>query len=353
MKITDIFKGMVLACAVVMMAASCSKEEDKPVKELDLSLTASVASQGFDGVVINFTAGADVASVQYACGSQLKAAADELNFSSGAGIKIFTAQPSDGSFTVKPDAASPATIFLRTIGPDGEKGDVIALNAVASPISYSVSKASLGSFVYTVGETGDYEGISFLAMAADAPADWGMSAEEIIDMFAMFGELLPAGSGESGMVELNGDPDYPMIIGVVYWDANYDYTIKTFDYTTGPVLPDVAEATIDAKVENITAESADLVITPGEATCGYFYGLYTKEDYDEFYNSEAASKMADPLDYICSICAAGGSMDYKATKDSRVGLSAGTDYVLACFPYNANGNNGWGKAKIVSFKTLD
>lgn len=345
--VKNLLKGCSIVFAAALVAMSCEKID----VEKDLALTAEVSSEGFDGITVKFTAGKDAVSVQYACGSQLRFTADSLDFENGKVNNVLTAEAAAGTLTVKPAAASPAAIFLRAVSSDGKFGKTVILNGVASPVKYTLSKVSLGSFVYTVDQNiGDYEGISILAMSEDAPAEWEMTAEELVDMYAGYGMLEPVTPGKSAMVELNGEHEQAHIAGVVYWNADFTYEIKLFNFKSGRVVDGAKEATVEAKVENITAESADLVFTPGEATCGYFYTLYTLEKYNAT-RSEGESLGQNPDTYIRDLCSAAGSMNWEATTDSRTALSANTEYVLVCYPYNVNGSEGWGEEKIVKFTT--
>ena len=188
-------------------------------------------------------------------------------------------------------------------------------------------------------------------MTEETPEEWGMSAEEIVEMYAEFGMLETVTPGNSGMVELNGEPNHGHIIAVVYWNADYTFDYKIFGFTSGLVVPDAPQADIDAKVQNITAETADLVFTPGEWTCGYFYRLFTKEEY-ESTREEGQMLGEDPDKHVRDQVAAGGSMNWKDYTDSRSALSSKTEYVLVCYPFNVNGTQGWGESTIVPFTTL-
>lgn len=350
MLVKELLKGSVVLITAALLASSCDKSGSEPDK--DYSFSANVVSQDFDGIKVDFTAGDGIATIQYFCGSQLRCISDSMNFENGAAKGIKTVDAAAGSFTVTPDAASPTAIFIKPLSSDGVAGKTVCLKSVASPVQYAVSKASLGSFVYSIPEEigSDYLGLSILAMSEEAPEEWGMTVEEIIGMYIDFGMLEPATPGTSSMVELNGEPDYGHIAGVVYWKKDGNVDIKTFKFKTGTVISNAEKATIDVKVNNIAEESADLVFTPGEATYGYFYAVYTKTEYNNLL--EDAKKMGlNPDSYVRDICAAAGTMEWEKKTDSRTYFSSKTDYVLVCYPFNVNGTQGWGDSVIVNFTT--
>jgi len=340
--------AVIVAAALSAMMLSCTKNPDP---KTDISLEAEVASQDFTQISVAFEPGADVKTVKCAYGSIFSQYKDSLAFASGTLTNIQTIDATKGVYSFSPKEGETVIVYLRPIAADGSKGEVICLQAVASPVDFEISNLSLGSFVYTVSsEATDYEGISLLAMAATAPNDWCSTAEEIVASYLDWGLLLPTAPGDSDMVELNGDPDYAQILGVVFWNKDYTYTIKTYNFTTSSVIPDAPEASIDVKVTNITSESADLEFSNLVNTCGYFYKLYTKEDY-EATRQEGQKFGEDPDVHVRDQVAAGGSMNYKENVDKRTGLADKTEYVLVCYPFNVNGSKGWGAGKIINFTT--
>lgn len=320
------------------------------------SMSAEVTSSSFSAIDVRYKADGDADHVRWYLGSELSYNADAQAFAEGA--KTGTLSVDNTSFIVDKksglQAGQPAVIFMQVVSIDGKTGPVIELKANAAPVSFTPSKVSLGSFVATVDkcQSEDYIGMGFLAMTTDTPDDWGMTAEEIVSMYAEYYMIDVTAPGESVMVELNGDPEVPHYVGLVYWGADYSpKDIKILEYTSGKVISDASAATIDVTVTNIGQNTADLVFAPGDATCGYFYRLYAKADYEEALEDGKSFGYENPVEYVRELVAAGGSMDYKAQTDSRSYLKVATDYVLATFPYNVNGSKGWGESSIVSFTT--
>jgi len=339
----------VIAAAILSVAViSCSKE---PVK--DYSLTASIASQGNDGINVEFTAGADISYIKYTVGSIFNYAQDSVAFARNTIAGQVNVKANAKTFKVTSEECAPVIIYLRGVKDNGEYGEVKCLQAVASPIAYKFSKVSLGSFVFTVPEDcGEYAGVGMMAMSADTPDDWMMSAEEIIGMYADYGMLDCIEPGASKIVELNGEPEIDHILGIVFWNEDYSYEIKTLNFTTGKVIAGAPAANVEISVNNVTADSADLVIDPDQNTYGYFYKLYKKADFEED-KAKGVGLGKNGIEYVRELCAAGGSFDFQTKIETREGLNSKTEYVFVCFPYNVNGSQGWGESKIVEFKTAE
>jgi len=348
------FKSFVAAlatAALAIAAASCTTEHVEGPVEDDYSFSAEVSAQSFGSVTVKFTAGADVAGVKYGYGSAFSNGRDLLAFEHNILSTIQTADTSNSEITFALSDAEPVSIYICSVNADGTCGETIQLNAAASPVAYELSKVSLGSFVFTVPQNiSGYIGMSFLGMAASEPESWGMSAYEIVDMYASWYMFDIYGPGESGLVELNGEHDIAHYLGVVYWKEDYSYDIKIVEFTTGGIDNNANDANIEVKVENITSSTADLVFTPNDDCCAYFYRLYKKSDYQKD-KTQGLNYGINPDIYIRSLVSAGGSFRYTAQTDKRTGLNAATDYILVCYPFNKNGSEGWGETKIVEFTT--
>jgi len=350
------FVAMLATAALSIFALSCSKEDpaepepQEPAK--DYSFSAEVKTIAENSVEIAFQAGANVTNVKYACGSIFTYTQDLEKFQNGALADTYTVSAADGKFSVYPQEGASVVIYVRSIQDNDEQGDVICLKAVTGPVAYEISNVSLGGFVYTVPSNIEgYIGMSMYAMDAAAPEEWFMSAQEIFDMLSW--GFVPTEPGASALVELNGDPNFAMILGIYFWKEDYTYDLKMVNFSTGSVIENAEAASIEVKVQNITSQSAELVFTPSEATCGYFYKLYKKADY-EAELAEGVKFGYDPsINYVREIASAGGGFNYGNYSETRSPLEAGTDYVLACFPFNVNGSKGWGESKVVEFKTAN
>jgi len=322
----------------------------------NVSLTAQVASATFDGISVTYNASDDINHINWSMSNIFDQNEDYVKFLSGS----YTGTISDRKGTLTINSTNglqpglPAVIYMQAVSNDGIKGDIVELKATPAPVSFTPSLVSCGSFVATVDnfDSADYIGMGFLAMSTDAPSEWGMTATEIVQLYADYGMLDIIPAGEATMIELNGEPDVDHYIGLVYWGADYTAKdIKIINYNSGEYVDGAPAASINVAVKNITSSSADLVFTPNANTRGYFYRLYTKANYEKAFAQGESYWYDNPLDYIRELTAAGGSMDYREQVDSRTSLKVDTDYVLVCFPYNVNGTQGWGASVVKSFKT--
>lgn len=355
---TRLFKGggnVVLSALFLMIGVACNdNDEGTEPAAPQLGVSATVATASFDGITLAVTAGADAATIEYAVGGISGRQSDLAAFDAGT-MEVTSVTASDTIF-VEEDSTAPVVIYLRGVSAEGEVGETCTVEAMAAPVALRITDSNTCFFTASTEcyDPAYSNRIGLLTMSKEVIEMMDMTAEEILEIYAMYDMLDPVDE-EGGIVLLNGEPDYEFIIGMQFYDAEGNMAESTsFAYTSNSIDPDAAlPDALGIEVEEITETAAAITFTAGANTAGYYYAVYTQADYDSLIeDAKGFDDYEDPEAYIVDYTAYFGYLDCRQQiQETWSELSSGTDYVVVGVPFNVNGAQGYGELTKVGFST--
>lgn len=335
-----------------LVSTGVDDEPDDPDRPLDLDLSAAVAGASFSGVRLAITAGADVRTVEYAVGNFQSRESDLAAFEAGT-MPTGSAAAADEIF-VADDSGAPVVIYLRGVSSKGRTGETCTVSAMSAPVSLNLLTSNVAFLTAsTTCYDPDYsDTIGLAVFSQEALLMFGYEPEVAFLGKINDGSLTFVGA-ESTLIELAGYPDYDYVVCLQFYDkAGNQSERRYFDYTSISVDPSVPQPDqLDFSVTNVTESSASVRIIPGGNTAGYYYNIYTKEDYDYLYERGSAYDYSNPDDYIGAYTAFIGYIDFRAMEFTWSGLDSGAEYAAVGIPFNVNGSKGYGPYTIVHFRT--
>ena len=351
------FVSIFIAMSALTMLASCNKDGGEP-EPASLAVELNYAGEPgeFD---ISFTPSDNVTEIRYAVASAVQQSLDELKaaFDDGS-LKDIESFAPDGENTVSVvrDTIGPYYVLAKGISDKGVESETAAAQIMATGAGFTVDAYDLAAMditptIYDADQA--YSGM--LVVSKMVLGEIGMSIEELLEMYALFGMVPYAADGESMTVALNGDENYDYIMGVVGFDADgMPVSYGSFSFKSG--LPDESlplPEPLAIEAYDIGETQAAVKYTMGENTRAYYQMITTREDYNSLL--EAGAGMPDeyekPEDYARDYAAVYGYTLF--TDDDYVweNLDPGTDYVALGFPMNSNGSFGYGEMTIEEFTT--
>ena len=318
--------------SALSILASCNKDGGEP-EPASMAIELNYAGEpgAFD---ISFTPSDNVTEIRYAVASAVQQSLDELKaaFDDGS-LKDIESFAPDGENTVSVvrDTIGPYYVLAKGISDKGVESETAAAQIMATGAGFTVDAYDLAAMditptIYDADQA--YSGM--LVVSKMVLGEIGMSIEELLEMYALFGMVPYAADGESMTVALNGDENYDYIMGVVGFDADgMPVSYGSFSFKSGSPdesLPLPEPLAIEAY--DIGETQASVKYTMGENTRAY-YQMITTLDYAAVYGY---TLFADD-DYVWE------------------GLDPGTDYVAFGCPMNGNGIFGYGEMTIEEFTT--
>ena len=358
------FSEMATGTYTVLVRAAGDGYLDSEASEItvnleDASLAMALEYAGEAGKFdISFTPSGDVTEIKYAVTSAVQKSLEEYKaaFEDGTleGIATLTAG-TDNSVSVARDSIGPYFVFAKGITSSGIESETVSSQIMAAPAGFTVDAYDLVAMDITSTIYDDSQAYSgLLVVSKSVLQELGMSIEELLEMYAMYGMVPYTAAGTSMTVALNGYEDYDYIMGVVGFDASgMPVSYGSFSFKSGfadASLPLPSPLVIEAY--NVGDTEASVKYTMGENTRAYYQMIVTLDGYNTLLEAGAGIEDYDkPEDYVRDYAAVYGTTMF--TDDDYVwqGLDPGTDYVALGFPMNGNGSLGYGEMTATEFST--
>ena len=361
------YTGMVPGTYNVRVKAVGKGYEDSPWGRIEVTLEAVeqptlamelsyVEDGAFD---ISFTPSDNVSEIRYAVVSSvaMKLSESLAAFNDGSLESIETFVPgAENVVHIQRDSIGPYAVYAKAFnvdeGTESEtvSGQIMAASAGFTVDAYDLVAMDVTSTVYDADQTSS----GALVVSKQVLGELGMSIEELLETYAMFGMVPYVADGESMTVALNGYVNYDYIIGVVGFDASgMPASYGSFSLSTGDPDPSLSlPSPMTIEVSEVTESSARIKYTMGENTRIYYQMVTTLADYNDLI--DYGSSLPDyekPEDYVRDYAAVYGTPMFADDDYVWGGLAAGTDYVVLGFPANGNGAQGYGDMARADFTT--
>ena len=351
------FVSIFFAMSALSILASCNKDGGEP-EPASMAVELNYAGEpgAFD---ISFTPSDNVTEIRYAVASAVQQSLDELKaaFDDGS-LKDIESFAPDGENTVSVvrDTIGPYYVLAKGISDKGVESETAAAQIMATGAGFTVDAYDLAAMditptIYDADQA--YSGM--LVVSKMVLGEIGMSIEELLEMYALFGMVPYAADGESMTVALNGDENYDYIMGVVGFDADgMPVSYGSFSFKSG--LPDESlplPEPLAIEAYDIGETQASVKYTMGENTRAYYQMITTLDDYNSLLEAGAAmpDEYEKPEDYARDYAAVYGYTLFADDDYVWEGLDPGTDYVAFGCPMNGNGIFGYGEMTIEEFTT--
>lgn len=326
----------------------------------DVSLGMELEYAGEPGSFdIIFTPSADIAEIRYAVTSAVQQPLEDLlsSFADGSleGIETYALDGGNNTLSIARDSIGPYYVFAKGVTASGTESGVASAQIMPTSAGFTVDAYDLVAMDITSTIYDDSQTCSgLLVVSRSVLQEIGMTIDELLEMYAMYGMVPYTDAGTSMTVALNGYENYDYIMGVVGFDADgMPASYGSFSFTSGfadESLPLPSPLTVEAY--EVGSSEAAIRYTMGENTRAYYQMIMPLEDYNSLLDAGAGMDEYDkPEDYVRDYAAVYGYTMFMDDDYVWTGLAPGTDYVALGFPMNGNGSLGYGDMALEEFTT--
>lgn len=327
-----------------------------------VSLVTTVIDSDFDNITIKFEAGGGVVSVDYAVVPFHDRSVSIDDFKAGSLEDIRKVTSFAEPLVVPCDSVGPYLIYSMPIGEKGERGEVQINQVMAAPVSFEITALDCAVLEASVRvfDNDEYAKIGVYVMSREVFDFWGYDLQGFLENQIKAGTLDIYEPGEGYCFRLNGDPDYRHIVMLAAIDADgagvdyYSFDVVSPLLDENLTLPDAPEV----EITDVTATSVSIDFAVDRNARAQFYGLFTKERYEEAIES-MPSTYPTLEEYLSAFAAFYGSFFFteatnctfeKLSNDNSI-IPSGTECVIIGACCNGNGNSGLSVPTIVEFTT--
>lgn len=359
------FTGMTAGTYTVSVRATGSGYLDSETSNIvvdleDVSLGMNLSYAGNKGCFdITFTPSEAITEVKYAVTSAVQESLEDLKaaFADGSlkDIQTLAVDGADNTVSVARDTIGPYFVLAKGVSESGVESETVTSQIMAASAGFTVDAYDLVAMDLTSTVYDDSQAYSgLLVVSKSVLQDLGMSIDELLEMYAMYGMVPYTEAGTNMTVALNGYENYDYIMGVVGFDSSLmPVSYGSFSFTSGfadESLPLPSPLTIE--VSGIGDTQATIKYTMGENTRAYYQMISSLEDYNTLLEIGAGIDGYDkPEDYVRDYAAVYGYTMFADDDYIWTGFEPGTDYVALGFPMNGNGSLGYGEMTVTQFTT--
>lgn len=326
----------------------------------DISLGMELDYAGEPGKFdIIFAPSANVAEIRYAVTSAVQQPLEDLlsSFAEGSleGIETYALDGGNSTLSIARDSIGPYYVFAKGVTASGTESGVVSAQIMAASAGFTVDAYDLVAMDVTSTVYDDsqlYSGL--LVVSKSVLQEIGMTIDELLEVYAMYGMVPYTDAGTSMTVALNGYENYDYIMGVVGFDADgMPASYGSFSFTSGfadESLPLPSPLTVEAY--EVGSSEAAIRYTMGENTRAYYQMVIPLEEYNNLIEAGAGmDEYENPEDYVRDYAAVYGYTMFEDDDYVWTWLTPGTDYVALGFPMNGNGSLGYGEMALDEFTT--
>lgn len=326
----------------------------------DVSLGMELEYAGEPGSFdIIFVPSANVAEIRYAITSAVQQPLEDLlsSFADGSleGIETYFPEGGNNTLNIARDSIGPYYVFAKGVTASGAESGVASAQIMPTSAGFTIDAYDLVAMDLTSIIYDDSQVCSGLLVVSKLVLqEIGMTIDELLEMYAMYGMVPYTDAGTSMTVALNGYENYDYIMGVVGFDADgMPASYGSFSFTSGfadESLPLPSPLTVEAY--EVGSSEAAIRYTMGENTRAYYQMIMPLEEYNSLLDAGAGMDEYDnPEDYVRDYAAVYGYTMFTDDDYVWTGLAPGTDYVALGFPMNGNGSLGYGEMALEEFTT--
>lgn len=336
-----------LFAAAVFCLNSCSDEAIVPFDIQNIPATITLESAGSTSATafnVTLTPSANTAAYTFAIGTPSDYA---LFISRSNTLKTIKEVAGNMDTTItfsNLDPGAEYAVFAQAHTAKGHRGEVTVFTVSTNEASVSTHIDEVTSIYALVtteihGEIGGYIALSASKEVyneyVDMWAESGDSEQVLIEDLYTYGAAGFYGDDATERWFLNGTTNYEYLFVVLPYAADgTPLAISKTEFTSAAFIPGLLPPSAGSiVVDNVTDNSAHIVITPSPETFGYYASIIS--NFAEATPEEWHYIMYEELPFYTNPM-------FEADDDVWEGLDPGTEYIVAATPFNRNGADGYG-----------